>query len=246
MKIKFKSLNFLIFIIVIFIICLTINSQEENMVLIPAGEFIMGSNTGFSNEVPERKVYVKAFYIDKYEVSNIDYKKFIDATGYPAPKHWNNNMYAAGEDNYPVVNISYYDAVAYAKYVGKRLPTEEEWEKAARFTDGRRYPWGNEWNKTKCNTYVYLANNGPKPVNSYPEGKSMYGCYNMSGNVWEWTSTYYKLVKENDSFLNKKYIVVKGGSWLKLGNVARCSVRDGLPPNEGYADVGFRCVKDIP
>lgn len=220
------------------------HAEEEGMVLVAAGEFTMGSNAGFKNEVPERKVKLKAYYIDKYEVSNKDYKKFTDATSRTVPKHWVNGMYNANEENCPVVNVSWDDADAYAKWAGKRLPTEEEWEKAARYTDARKYPWGNQWDETKCNSYNYLGKNSLKPVNSYPEGKSMYGCYNMGGNAWEWTSDWYKLVKKDDSNLNQKYRIVKGGSWLKLGLMTRCPTREALPPGEGYADVGFRCIKD--
>lgn len=137
------------------------------MVLIPAGEFLMGSpagSDGFDDERPQRLVYVGRFSIDRYEVTNDAYAAFVQATGHRAPENvnkaatlWEGNAPIAGIGNHPVVNVSWDDAVAYCRWIGKRLPTEAEWEKAARGTDGRIYPWGNDWDFTKANSASYWA-----------------------------------------------------------------------------------------
>src|SRR3990172_5333488 len=146
-----------------FIAC---SRPPENMVYIPAGKFIMGSMEDIKNDksfdfgftkpwiadaVPHREIHLEEYYIDKYEVSNTDYEKFVSATGYKAPEHWEKNAPQEKIRNHPVTNISWYDALEYCKWKGKRLPTEEEWEKAARGTDGRLYPWGNEFDFNKAN-----------------------------------------------------------------------------------------------
>ena len=143
------------------------SSLLSHMVLIPAGEFFMGSpedGLSFDDERPQRKVYVRSFLIDRHEVTNALYQRFVNATGRPTPSHekpeltlWTHGVPLAGSEQHPVVNISWEDAVAYCQWHGKRLPTEAEWEKAARGTDGRRYPWGNEWNLTHANSASYWA-----------------------------------------------------------------------------------------
>lgn len=140
----------------------------DDKVLIPAGEFLMGSyddGLSFDDEQPQRKVFVSAYWIDRYEITNARYKQFVDATGHPAPTHikpqftlWFHNVPFPGSEQHPVVNVTWNDAVAYCKWRGQRLPTEAEWEKAARGTDSRRYPWGNEWDFTKANSASYWAN----------------------------------------------------------------------------------------
>lgn len=140
---------------------------HRGMVLVPAGEFLMGSpqgSGGFSDEQPQRLVYVSAFWIDRHEVTNADYLRFVQTTGHPAPANatpsvtlWEQGLPVPEIDAHPVVNISWHDAVAYCRWAGKRLPTEAEWEKGARGTDGRRYPWGNEWDFTRANSASYWA-----------------------------------------------------------------------------------------
>ena len=137
------------------------------MVIVPAGEFLMGSpagSDGFDDEQPQRRVFVSAFWIDRLEVTNAAYHRFVQATGHRAPGNanpavtlWEQNAPIAGIDQHPVVNVSWEDASAYCRWIGKRLPTEAEWEKAARGTDGRRYPWGNEWDLMKANSASYWA-----------------------------------------------------------------------------------------
>lgn len=139
----------------------------DDMILVPAGEFLMGSyDDGVSSddERPQRKVFVSAYWIDRYEITNARYKQFVDATGHPAPAHinpkstlWFHNVPVPGSEEHPVVNVTWEDALAYCKWRGQRLPTEAEWEKGARGTDGRPYPWGYEWDFTKANSASYWA-----------------------------------------------------------------------------------------
>jgi formylglycine-generating enzyme required for sulfatase activity len=138
-----------------------------DMVLIPAGEFLMGSpddGQSYDDERPQRLVFITAFSLDRYEVTNAQYKRFVDDTHYPPPSHfissfnlWNQEGPSPGSEQHPVVNISWHDAVAYCRWQEKRLPTEAEWEKAARGTDGRRYPWGMDWDPLYSNSASYWA-----------------------------------------------------------------------------------------
>jgi iron(II)-dependent oxidoreductase len=226
-----------------------IGKDGAEMILIPAGEFIMGSpeGEGENDERPQHTVFLDAFYIDKYEVTNFQYKQFMDATGHGAPADWNNEKY--NQPNQPVVGVTWHDAVAYAKWAGKRLPTEAEWEKAARGADGRIYPWGNEWDSSKCNSgvggdgYQYTA-----PVGSFSDGASPYGVLDMSGNVWEWCADWYdnnyysrspqQNPKGPDSGSSR---VLRGGSWFDANHSSlRCAVRfrfipDGRDWRQGFS-----------
>ncbi|MBI3584347.1 MAG: formylglycine-generating enzyme family protein [Nitrospinae bacterium] len=238
--------------------------DTEAMVYIPGGEFIMGSNEDelmeikkvygkrggiegylFEKEKPKKRVFVKSFYIDKYEVTNAQYKKFIDATGHPAPSGWNNGKYQPGKANNPVLYVSWYDAKAYAKWAGKRLPTEEEWEKAARGTDGRIYPWGNKYDPALTSTAESVMENIEEgicnvttgiPVGTAKGDVSPYGVHDMGGNVREWTDSSFIAEKEEK--------VVKGGSWVDLSPKARSASRDGVNPKGVSHIIGFRCVRD--
>ena len=207
----------------------------KNMALIPEGLFLMGSTEEdigklleldrnveagrFDVEIPQREVYMSAYLIDKYPVTNAEYKKFIESGGYKQRDLWSDagwdyiqqskplesncvNSAMDGEDDCPVVNISWYEAEAFARYAGKRLPSEAEWEKAARGTDGRIYPWGNKFDKTRLNCAESKIEK-PTPVAKYPQGISSYGCFDMAGNVWEWTadrfdSQYYRSAPDRD------------------------------------------------
>lgn len=140
---------------------------SPDMVVIPAGEFLMGSpddGVSFDDERPQRLIYVASFSIDRFEVTNAQYKQFVDGTGYPPPSHltpqfnlWRQAAPLPGSEQHPVVNITWHDAVAYCRWQQKRLPTEAEWEKAARGTDGRRYPWGMDWEVFSSNSASYWA-----------------------------------------------------------------------------------------
>jgi len=220
--------------------------QYIGMVYIPGGEVTIGTNEGFSSEKPTHIVYTTGFYIDKYEVTNAQYKIFIDATGHPAPPHWKNGKFPEGQEDYPVVNVSYYDALKYAKWAGKRLPTEEEWEKASRGTDGRIYPWGNEWEKNRANIRPVLGFGKPKPVGSFPDGVSPYNVYDLCGNVWEWTTSWFQAYPGNtisNPNFGEKFKVIRGGSYKQSEIIAQSVRRDFLNPNDRRMDVGFRCAK---
>ncbi|MBI5410522.1 MAG: SUMF1/EgtB/PvdO family nonheme iron enzyme [Nitrospirae bacterium] len=210
------------------------------MVLVPAGEFTMGSDDGDADEKPERRVTLNTFYMDKFEVSTKLYAAFMQATSRTAPGRWNEASQVSDGDR-PVIGVTWYNADAYCRQYGKRLPTEQEWEKAARGTDGRKYPWGNEepnkslasydWDgNRKWQGYATLAS-----VESYESGKSPYGLYNMAGNVWEWTSSDY------DS--SGKYKVLRGGSWLNVPQHVRSADRDLRPPPTRLDGLGVRCAK---
>lgn len=240
---------------------------EQEMILVQEGEFIRGSTTDDKNaeinETPQYKVTVKAFYIDKYEVSNAMYKKFVDATSYTPPRHWVNGEIPFRKENHPVVYVSWDDAVAYAKWAGKRLPTEAEWEKAARGTDGKIYPWGNDFDKNKCRN----ARSNIREItaiNDYEQGQSPSGCYNMAGNASEWAHDrydwrYYRRdpnpannptgPDDSEVDFEKKVKfpsrVVRGGSWGDYSEDLRTTARDAYPPDYKSFRIGFRCAKDV-
>ena len=199
------------------------------MALVPEGEFTMGETGNGS----EKKVFLKAFYIDKFEVTNGEYRQFVDKTRYREPRDWALLGYREDRKEYPVVYVNFEDATEYCKWSGKRLPTEEEWEKAARGTDGQIYPWGNEFDRGKANTSL-SGIVGTVRVGSYKGGKSPYGLYDVAGNVWEWTSSNY----------NEKSKTVKGGSWGLSHKLAKAFARTGYDQNTRINNLGFRCAKD--
>jgi formylglycine-generating enzyme required for sulfatase activity len=247
---------------------ISINPEDMDMVFVAEGKFKMGSNEQeiaevvrqfgggevsgdiqfFMSEKPQHEVYVEAFYLDKYEVTQAQYKKFVEATGWQTPRHWERGTYPEGERDFPVVYVSWNDANAYCRWVGKRLPKEEEWEKAARGTDARIWPWGNKFDPTLCNVEAWEGS-GPKKVGSYPEGVSPYGAYDMAGNVWEWTDSWYETYPGSTytaAEFGKKFRVLRGGSWYhydSLGPIgARCASRDrGTSDHVSYV-AGFRCA----
>ena len=226
----------------------------EGMMLIPAGEFQMGGNYPFYNSwVKPYTVYVNAFYMDVYEVTNAQFKAFVDAnpqwrkdqipTNYHDGdylKPWSGNSYPPGKGNHPVTHVSWYAAMAYARWAGKRLPTEAEREKAARGgLQGQNYPWGYELDASQANYGENLG--GTTAVGSY--GANGYGLYDMAGNVWEWC------VDAHPSVFFTKHIdivtsrVLRGGGWSDSAlhlRVAAC-YRDA--PTFTFNDIGFRCVK---
>ena len=234
----------------------------KEMVYIPAGDFVMGSDESLENEGPAHTVYVDAFYIDRYPVTNEEYKRFIDATGYPVPCYdvewvqtkgynWNpeERTPPEGKEKHPVVLVSWEDALAYVAWAGKRLPTEAEWERAARGTDGRRWPWGNEFVKGRCNTKESGAA-GTLPVGKHsPAGDSPEGVGDMVGNVWEYTSSLfcpypYDANDGRESQEANGWRVLRGGSWMNDLNRARCTARlDG--DFLFYNNVGFRCAVSV-
>lgn len=233
-----------------------IGAEPNAMVLIPAGEFTMGTNLRLSDEGPEHKVTLKAFYIDQYEVTNAQYKKFMDATNHKSPQHFENRTYPRGKADHPVVFVSWTDADQYCAWAGKRLPTDEEWEKAARGTDGRNFPYGNEFDFNKSNgpvRWTQLKQDGDTtPVGAFEDGKSPYGIYDMSGNVWEWTASWYRAYPGNtrpSENYGEQYKTLKGGSWwdcsfYQCGISAPTYNRAFFLKSTKNKSFGFRCAKD--
>lgn len=215
------------------------------MVAVAAGSYTIGRNSGDVNDQPAHSVQVGAFFIDRTEVTNSDYKKFIDATSHPAPVSWKGGTYPAGEDKLPVTMVTWQDASDYAEWAGKRLPTESEWESAARGPDGRLYPWGNQWR-------AGITNIGLKPgkieeVGRFPEGASPCGAQDMIGNVWEWTgdimSKYPGSQAKIEQEPNVTYRVIRGGAFD--GDKSHdAAYRGYLDASKPWPKVGFRCVKD--
>jgi formylglycine-generating enzyme required for sulfatase activity len=240
----------------------------KEMVLVPAGEFIMGTdkidaeNTHirigavkplFMDQHPQRKVFLPAYHIDRYEVTNKEYKRFVEATQYAAyPPHWTDGDFPEGEENHPVRNVSWSDALAYALWAQKSLPTEAQWEKAARGTDGRLYPWGNEYRKGQANIEIDGARK-TAPVGGYPQDVSPYQVFDMEGNVMEWTLDWYRPYPANDwqsPRFGAAFKVLRGNGYQKAGHYFLEAYRyvfhrTEAEPDGFFENVGFRCVREV-
>lgn len=212
----------------------------KDMVLVESGEYIMGvskdeiamiaqkeqlSLAFFRAQNSVSKGSLDSFFIDKYLVTNSEFQEF-------KPNH----TFPAGHEDHPATHVTWFEAEEYARWVGKELPTEQEWEKTARGPMGFRFPWGDEWDPARCNTKL-SGYGGTTPVKEFPTGISPYGCYDMAGNVWEWTSDWL------DS--NKSRKVLKGGSWSEYGILPWTWYRFNYQPESGYSNVGFRCVRRV-
>lgn len=263
------------------------------MVYIPAGSFLMGNNGSepysYSNEFPQHSVYLSGYWIGKYEVTRGEYRAFMNAGGYSNSAYWSSagwswkgsrtqpSYWAAQQDwyggqpftqtdNHPVVGVSYYEAEAFCNWAGGHLPTEAQWEKAARWTGSypRVYPWGNTWDQERCNNWYDTNPAGggqyryqTAPVGSYPSGVSPYGCHDMAGNVWEWCrdwygSSYYSQTPtggwsnpQGPSSGSSR--VLRGGSWVSYGGYVvssyRCAYRYGSGPYGIWSSFGFRVAR---
>jgi len=237
---------------------------------VPAGTFPMGTRNMTADEFPVHTVSMRGFLMDTYEVTNVEYQRFVTATGHRAPPHWIGGRYPAGQGNLPVVKVSWSDATAYAAWRGERLPTGEEWEYAARGSDGRTFPWGNYMEPGRANYGL----NPVEPVGQHPRGASPFGLQDMAGNVWEWTASLYLpypgfldyiLVNPTTQghFDENRYLisgnpftpersshrVARGGAvGIDLGTNGielRSSNREPLDPGTRDRVVGFRCVRDL-
>ena len=225
---------------------------DQSMVLVPGGEFMMGSWTGDADERPVRRVYLEDFFMDKDQLTVGQYAKFLEATSHIAPPEWH-IMSRAMHQKRPVVNVDWADAAAYCTWAGKRLPTEAEWEKAARGTDGRTYPWGDEPpTRLHGNMQKEVWNNhmGLTPVGMFADGKSPYGINDMAGNVWQWVSDWYDQDYYKSSPLQNptgppkgEYKVVRGGSWGSGPEGLRSADRETHVPSFQGFGTGFRCAK---
>ncbi|MDE0314719.1 MAG: formylglycine-generating enzyme family protein [Candidatus Poribacteria bacterium] len=259
-----KRLTILLLIMLTLTTVIAMSEPPEGMVLVPAGEFTMGTDEPNTpdDQRPARQVNVDAFYIDKHEITNAQFKEFILADGYKKREYWTKEGWdfirkkrklpvdppetyhidaplgfggnsVSTDPDHPVIGISWYEAAAYAKWVGKRLPTEAEWEKAARGTDARKYPWGNKFDFSKLSYFPHHEK--LSAVGSFPEGASPYGVMDMAGSVAEWCA---------DNVDSKDTKVVRGGGWDALRLQLRCTHRKKKPPVYRYYNTGFRCAKD--
>ena len=272
--------NRIVRILILIILCVcgtqhipSADDSPDGMVRIPAGEFEMGNHTGKNNERPVHTVYLDAFYMDVYEVTNAQYKTFVDANPEWQKQNiaeefhdgvylrlWDGNNYPEGEANHPVIYVSWYAAMAYAEWAGKRLPTEAEWEKAARGgLIGKTYPSGDTIDPTQANYTRHFG--APIAVGQYPPNG--YGLYDMAGNVSEWCLDEYdpdfyatsapknpfskgtrQATINNFKNVEEKDRVLRGGCWSDNGLFLQVSYRDWGPQHYTSVFRGFRCVKD--
>ena len=237
------------------------------MVLIPAGPFTMGSHDGFPNERPEHTVTLDAYYIDRYEVTLSLYRKFLEEGKHESPSTWDDEAAMTVGDR-PAIGIKWESAATYCRWAGKRLPTEAEWEKAARGTDGRRYPWGEmqpfvdiaNYNRgmwvSEAITLVAVTSGleGMSVRHGLKEGgKSPFGISHMAGNAAEWVADWYERdyyqkgsVKNPRGPATGEKRVLRGGSWADLPSALRVTARFSAEPDFEDRTVGFRCAMDVP
>lgn len=235
---------------------LTISNNGAQMALVLAGEFTMGSDNGESDEKPVHKLYLNTFYMDVYEVTNSLYKACVDTNKCSKPHYSNSSTHSRyygnpSYDNYPVIDVDWNMAKTYCEWREARLPTEAEWEKAARGTDTRTYPWGNSVLDTTFANYNNSIGD-TTPVGNYQRGKSPYDLYDMVGNVWEWVSDWYL----DDYYQGSPYLnplgpskvinhVTRGGSWATQEGFLYITNRGINSPEQNFNDTGFRCAKSM-
>ena len=243
--------------------------EQPPMIRIPAGDYVVGDDDGPENERPAHTVRLRAFMIDRYEVTNRSYLRFVRETGFPAPPRWlpDSTMvgaadrfpFAEEEADLPVTYVSWHDAAAYARWRGCRLPTEAEWEVAARCSTGATYPWGSDTLSASGKHFANTSDTGDEhnalaPVGSYAEGRSCWGVDDMVGNVWEWTADWYLpsayrdapvtgfAQAHSDSLFAQK--VIRGGSWFDPLTRTKASTRTGFDPTSRTDILGFRCARE--
>ncbi len=222
--------------------------DASDMALIPGGYIVLKDDPNNENESPAVELYVSDFYIDIYEITNRQYKLY---------KENFENSFSSDCDLCPVTDVTWHEAENYCMWAEKRLPAEAEWEKAARGTQQLKWPWGNSPKKNRANllgnTDSYSNEeppSGPLPVGSFPKGASIFGVFDLAGNVWEWTSSFYLPYNNGqktfspDIRYKKQYKVLRGGSWKNTFNHARTTFRHSVYPDLKLPNVGFRCVKD--
>ncbi len=262
MNLKVEGVRFFLFVFIVlpaaWVVAETPDEAHQGMVRIPAGEFLMGSDATEGrigtdvgvDSIPKRKVRTDAFWIDRYEVSVGDYKTYIKATGKEPPAIWEEHKlfgYPKPDDRHPVVDVNFFEAEAYCLWAGRRLPTEAEWEKAGRGTDGRIWPWGNDLIMDRLNTESVERRNWTQPVGSFPKGVSPFGLHDMSGNAMEWTSSILKSYPGGMRNIppDKKFRILRGGSWgMPASPFARVPHREYRLADLAQPDFGFRCAED--
>ncbi|GAB4546603.1 MAG: hypothetical protein Fur002_21850 [Anaerolineales bacterium] len=214
-----------------------------------------------AREQPQHTVELSEYFIGKYPVTNREYQAFVRDAKYKPPSGWEGDQFPAEKGGHPVVNVSWEDASAYCKWLSEktkknyRLPTEAEWEKAARGEDGRIYPWGNAFDPKKANTAETKIGDTTDVGKFSPQGDSPYGCADMAGNVWEWCNDWFngneykggvdKVTKDPQGAQNGKSRVLRGGSWYSSDDYVRSANRGDYPPDVIYYSVGFRCARSL-
>jgi formylglycine-generating enzyme required for sulfatase activity len=233
------------------------DTGEPDWVTIPAGEFWMGSDErdkeAFDNERPARRIELDEYQIARVPITNAQYALFVTEANVDPPGHWRGRQPPKGEEDHPVVNVSWHDAQAYGRWltekIGRavRLPTEAEWEKAARGDrDGRRYPWGDEWGELMCNSGE-LGLDDTSPVGLFLSGASPYGALDIAGNVWEWCQSKYKPYPYDaddgrEDLKGDGRRVLRGGSFDDGRRLVRCAFRRYLHPGDRFVSLGYRVV----
>jgi len=230
------------------------NAVPGGMVYVFRGPFTMGSSSGNRDELPEQVVTLPGFYIDENEVAVADYTRFLEATNRAMPVSWQTPSAGALRPEHPAIGVTWFDAMAYAKWAGKRLPTEAEWEKAARGTEGFTYPWGPGWEDGKCNAIGVQSDRYPTlaPVTAFPQSTSPFGCYNMAGNAIEWVSSLYRpypyVANDGRENLNVRGPrALRGGSYRTPAAQAslRTTARFAADPLDTSLLPGFRCAANV-
>ena len=226
-------------------------ANKRRMIHIEAGSFTMGGREEDSpdNERPPHPIHLASYYIDAYPVTNQDYREFINCTGYKVPVHWQRGSYPTGLARHPVANVSWQDAKAYAEWIGARIPFEAEWEKAARGTDDRLYPWGSRFVDDRCNAVNVVG--ATLPVDEFPLGRSPYGLWDMSGNVYEWCEDHYdEAYYKYSPATNPKgpeggqERSIRGGFFAETRPNVRTTHRNSAPETHTRENVGFRLAMD--
>lgn len=230
------------------------NKDKASMGLISAGPFTMGREGANPDEQPTHRVSLAAFYIDRYEVTVADYAKFLESEDANPPVLWQEARRGKNQGK-PVLGVDWYDAAEYCRWAHKRLPTEAEWEKAARGTDGRIYPWGNESPTSIHANFGHETATGyaaVTEVGSLEKGQSPYGIYDLAGNVWEWVADrydehYYQHSPEHNPRgpTTGPLRVVRGGAWNSPPTIIAAANRGANVPSTRRSDIGFRCAKDV-
>ena len=240
---------------------LSVWAAEPGMVFIPAGDFLRGRShalpddglkwypTLLQDDRPVKRIYIDAFYLDEHEVTNAQYARFVTATKHRAPYNWPGGRPPEGKDDVPAVDVSWEDAAAFARWAGKRLPTEAEWERACRgLAEGRKYPWGDAEPARSNARFDTL--DGPGAVCEF--SRNYFGLCDMAGNVWEWCADWY----EKDYYTRAPernptgpeggvYRLLRGGSWADEAKYLTCANRSWARPHERSPNIGFRCAKSF-
>jgi formylglycine-generating enzyme required for sulfatase activity len=256
-----RSLRSTVSLFVLVALLAASRAAEPGMVLVPAGEFLRGRSHPLPDDAlkwfpallrddrPVRKVWVDAFHLDEHEVTNSEYAAFVRERRHRPPYNWADGRVPAGKEDFPVVDVSWVDADACCRWVGKRLPTEAEWERACRgYADGKVYPWGDD--QPTAQLARFNALDGPCAVGRFKP--SYFGLYDLAGNVWEWCADwyereYYERAPDRNPAgpAEGSYRVLRGGSWADEPKYLTCAYRSWARPAERSPNIGFRCAKSI-